>query len=347
MCEQPKSCIMKRKFPIFLAFLMLFILAVGALPAAADDTYADVKLYAEKSVVAIGAQVKVAVYFENITLPGGIVSCDLPLTYDNDILKLTAHEEIYPKNWGSYGAFFGEDIPSNGVAPYYLRVVCDANDLVKNPEYGVKEDKKLGFILTFTTISKGEAEVAIEEGSGNNEKLYVVDGSLKNYEAKGSSIKIKVEDDSQQNSSDDTTSDTTDISDLTSSESSDDTDSSLDSSEISDVISGVSSDDSTMDSNEITEDTSSAEPTSSEVSELSEASSETALSSTESQDSASLEISEESAAEGEGKSFSPLPIIIVAILAVVAAVGTVLGIVFSKKQSKKTEAELDNESNDE
>ncbi len=313
---------MSKKISIILALAAVFALAFGALPSSAADNGADIKLYCENQNVALGKSVKIAVSVENIVAPGGIIGCDIPVFYDNKMLKLTKIEPFYPDCWDGFGIYMGLDASESDGSPYYIRALCDANDLGQNTGYGVKENKKLYFVLTFDANKEGTTEISVKNSPSTSEYIYVVGcDEMKNYGAEGDSITVTIGGEA--------------VSSEISEESSTGEDSSLeessaDSADESSGLSDASSDD-VLSSTE-------------ETSELvSDAESEDATSENTEQTSNEASTEDESAEENKGdeKGTHAWIYIVIAVVAVLAVGGATAAILLSKRAAKKTEAELD------
>ncbi len=314
---------------------MLITTVFGVITAFAEDKGAEVVIKCDDETIAVGETFVVKVYLKNITAPGGIIGCDLPLTYDDDQLKLVDYDEVFPDCWEGTGTNMGMDVTDDIEQPFYLRVVCDANDVGQNKKYGLKEDAKLGFILTFEAISKGSAEITVDN-NGSTDLIYVVSSSeLKNYGADGESITVKIVEESEPNSSApiESNDDTSDVESSADDSSDDSSDSTEDTSDETSDFSDVTTDESSQDvsgSQDITDENSDVQGgiISSDITEGPDP--------TESTDDVI------DAVEDSGKQWSPLVIIIVGGLVVlVIAACIVLGVVFSKRAARKSEQELD------
>lgn len=152
---------------------------------------AEVSVAANKKTVRPGEYVTVTVLLNNISTPNGVVACDLPLSYDNTLLRLTACTGIYPKAWGTTGIVVGDKTMSD--MPYWLRLVCDADDLAANSVYNVKGSGVLGFTLTFKALAEGKATITVDNIPENGDFMLVVNGAdFNNYGATGASTDITV-----------------------------------------------------------------------------------------------------------------------------------------------------------
>jgi len=152
---------------------------------------AEVSVSAEQASVRPGEYVTVTVLVDNISTPNGVVALDLPLSYDNTLLRLVSCEGIYPASWGNTGAVAGDSTMAQ--RPYWLRLFCDADDLAANKKYGVKEDGVLGFTLRFKALSTGVATVTVDNVPENGDFMLVVNGAdFENYGATGSSTEITI-----------------------------------------------------------------------------------------------------------------------------------------------------------
>lgn len=152
---------------------------------------ATVSLKANKDNLSIGEQFAVTVLLNDITTANGIVGCDLPLKYDTSKLKLTGVSGIFPAKWkGSGITACGTDYTAS---PYWLRALCDADDLAANAGYNVTENGVLGFTLTFITLASGEAQISVENDIDNDMYLLVVNGAVfNNYGAEGATLTVNV-----------------------------------------------------------------------------------------------------------------------------------------------------------
>lgn len=166
--------------------------AYGSKSSAYPST-AELSVTANNTTVDIGQTFTVSVLFNNITTENGIVAYDLPLVYDKDKLLLTNVEGIFPSAWGSSGLVVGTgDYTSN---PYWLRALCNADDLAVNSKYNVKQDGVLGFRLTFRSLSSGTANISIDNDVENDVYLFVVNGAdFNNYGVTGASTSVTVTD---------------------------------------------------------------------------------------------------------------------------------------------------------
>lgn len=152
---------------------------------------AEVSVSANKNTVRPGEYITVTVLVNNITSPNGIVGCDLPLTYDNSVLRLTRCAGIFPSSWNGTGKVFGDATLAG--SPYWMRLVCDADDLAANADYNVKESGVLGFSLTFKAIAEGNATITVDNVPDEGIFMMVVNGaSFDNYGATGASVSVNV-----------------------------------------------------------------------------------------------------------------------------------------------------------
>jgi len=152
---------------------------------------AEVAVSTDKNAVRPGEYFTVTVLVNNITAPNGIVACDLPLVYDNNVLRLTSCQGIYPTAWGNSGILLGE--PTLSSQPYWLRLACDASDLATNSKYNVKASGVLGFTLTFKALAEGAATIAVDNVPENGDFMLVVNGAdFENYGATGASVSVNV-----------------------------------------------------------------------------------------------------------------------------------------------------------
>lgn len=152
---------------------------------------ASVSLSASKTSLAIGEQFTVTVLLNDITTKNGIVGCDLPLKYDTSKLKLTGVSGIFPAKWNGTGIIAcGKDYTAS---PYWLRALCNADDLAANAAYNVTESGVFGFTLTFATLASGNAEISIDNDIDNDVYLLVANGAVfDNYGAEGATLTVNV-----------------------------------------------------------------------------------------------------------------------------------------------------------
>ncbi len=152
---------------------------------------AELALTPSKSNVDIGETFTVNVMFNKITTPNGIVASDLPLIYDTARLELVGVAGIFPSTWGGTGTLVP---PSSATAkPYWLRGLCNADDLAVNSAYNVTKDGALGYTLTFKALASGTANISIENDIENNIYLFVVNGAnFTNYGVKGATTSVTV-----------------------------------------------------------------------------------------------------------------------------------------------------------
>ena len=152
---------------------------------------AEVALTADKKTVQPGDYVTVTALINNITSPNGIVACDLPLVYDTSRLTLLDCQGVYPDFWNGTGVFLDNKDADN--QPYWLRLLCDADDLAANSAYNVKESGVFGVKLTFKAIAEGDATIAIDNVPENGDFILMVNGAnFDNYGALGSSVTVNV-----------------------------------------------------------------------------------------------------------------------------------------------------------
>lgn len=152
---------------------------------------AEVSISANKSTVRPGEYIVVTVLVNNITTPNGIVGCDFPLTYDNTVLRLTRCAGIFPSSWNGTGKVFGDSTMAG--SPYWMRLVCDADDLAANSDYNVKDSGVLGFTLTFKAVAEGDATITVDNVPEEGTFMMVVNGAdFNNYGATGASVSVNV-----------------------------------------------------------------------------------------------------------------------------------------------------------
>ena len=138
-----------------------------------------------------GQPFSVDVTFSNITLPNGIVGCDLPLVYDSELIMLESVELITPTAWNSKSVNLSPaDVSLN---PYWLSLACDADDLLTNTAYYVKTNGVLGFRLNFVALANGEAEIKVDNDLDNGLFIMAVNAKdFKIYGANGASHTVTV-----------------------------------------------------------------------------------------------------------------------------------------------------------
>lgn len=166
------------------------VLAFGSSTGRYSHT-ASVSLSASKTSLSIGEQFTVTVLLNDITTKNGIVGCDLPLKYDTTKLKLTGVSGIFPTKWKGSGIIAcGTDYTAS---PYWLRALCNADDLAANAGYNVTESGVFGFTLTFITLASGEAQISIDNDIDNDVYLLVVNGAVfDNYGAEGAVLSVNI-----------------------------------------------------------------------------------------------------------------------------------------------------------
>lgn len=166
------------------------VLAFGSSTGRYSHT-ASVSLSASKTSLSIGERFTVTVLLNDITTKNGIVGCDLPLKYDTTKLKLTGVSGIFPTKWKGSGIIAcGTDYTAS---PYWLRALCNADDLAANAGYNVTESGVFGFTLTFITLASGEAQISIDNDIDNDVYLLVVNGAVfDNYGAEGAVLSVNI-----------------------------------------------------------------------------------------------------------------------------------------------------------
>lgn len=152
---------------------------------------ASVSLSASKTSLAIGEQFTVTVLLNDITTKNGIVGCDLPLKYDTAKLKLTGVSGIFPTKWNGTGIIAcGTNYTAS---PYWLRALCNADDLAANASYNVTESGVFGFSLTFITLASGDAQISVDNDIDNDVYLLVANGAVfDNYGAEGATLSVNI-----------------------------------------------------------------------------------------------------------------------------------------------------------
>ncbi len=167
-----------------LVLVMCFVLlaASSAMPATAVEKGADATVYMEGTGVKLGDTFEVKVYLENITIPDGALGCDIPVKYDAEHLELVDRKVICPAQWeyNIYPLYTTVIKPEEN--PYWLRSVYGGKDLITNKDRNVKEDKALGFTLTFKAKAVGRSYIETVETVGNETAFIVnADTKLTNY----------------------------------------------------------------------------------------------------------------------------------------------------------------------
>lgn len=180
---------------VFSAILCI-ILAIGvfAIPANALDIGADTLIVCDAAAMP-GDIVTIEVYVVNIVRPAGILTCDLPFFYDSKLLEFVTVEGIFPKNWDGYGEYLGESEHSKNREDgrVILRAFPEVPELElgTNCPYNVKEDKAMGFRLTFRAKAEGTAKLEIKDSKKCN--IYVVDAlTAKNFAGKPTSVEMVI-----------------------------------------------------------------------------------------------------------------------------------------------------------
>ncbi len=152
---------------------------------------ATVSLSANKTTVRPGEYVNVTVLLNDITTPNGVVAFDLPVSYDNTQLRLTHCAGIYPTGWNGTGKIIGDSTMAG--VPYWVRLVCDADDLGANSAYNVKESGVLGVTLTFKALAECEATITVDNVPEDGTFMLVVNGAtFNNYGATGGSVSVNI-----------------------------------------------------------------------------------------------------------------------------------------------------------
>lgn len=161
---------------------------------------ASIDLSADSTSVRPGDLFTVTATLKDITVSGGVVACDLPLNYDTELLELVSVKEICPDSWGGSGLLVCA--PDKTATPYWLRLICDAADLLTNSAYYVKTSGVLGFSLTFKALKTGNASVTIDNDGDAMAFPMIVDANgFVNYGAEGESISIGISNDASAPSS--------------------------------------------------------------------------------------------------------------------------------------------------
>ncbi len=175
--------------------VLCFLLAVPAVSVSAVDVEkgADAKVYADVTGVKVGETFTVTVYLENLTIPDGAIGCDIPVQYNGDVLELVDRECIFPDCWDRFGVSMYTEVIKPEENPYWLRCVCNSKDLLINTKRNVKEDKELGFKLTFKAKKTGAATIQTVSKVGNlNAYVVNADKSVTNYGLGADKLNIAV-----------------------------------------------------------------------------------------------------------------------------------------------------------
>ncbi len=146
------------------------------------------------SAVTLGDIFALNVYVNNIDTPNGAVALDLPISYDKELLKLVSVTPIVPDSWGT--GYINLSPSQLTAVPFMLSLACDADDLLTNSAYYVKEDGILGFTLSFEAIAEGEAVVKVINDDSSNTYAMVVDAvGFANYGVLGTKHSVVIEED--------------------------------------------------------------------------------------------------------------------------------------------------------
>ncbi len=289
--------------------------------ANALDVGADIVVYAEKETVNVGDSFKVAVFVENIKSKSGVLGCDIPLLYNNKLLKIKSVEHVNPRAWGDmFLCLCDQSLSEN---PYNLRVACDHGNAISDSKYHVTESKEIGFYVTFTAVSTGKVNITVPE---NNDAcpLFVVSGAGSNMTANGSSVAVNIVDEASTSSQEESESTSTDVS-----------------TEISDTEVSEESISEDISTPNVSTTESSQEESASASTEVSNEISE-AITPSESSSTVSTEESEAVEADNDSDNgFGSYTLYIIIGVAAIVGIGTGLALWFTKRSDKKTDEELD------
>lgn len=131
----------------------------NANPATIGESCFKIELTASDSALKAGDELTVDVKVVDITNAKGLLSVDIPLSFDKSKLELASYTAKFPAEWGNYGKNFGWDASAATEGFIWLRCVYDGDDFTK----GTKLDGSISFTLSFKVLNDaavGTADIA-------------------------------------------------------------------------------------------------------------------------------------------------------------------------------------------
>jgi len=133
--------------------------------------------------------IKLSIFINDITVPGGLIAADLPLVFDDRVFEYVDRQPVYPSEWKNPDTF-SLPAPDNGVL--WLRPINDSADL--GPESACSRSGAIGFYVTLRLKSGaplGLTLVKIENNGGNMVPVGI-DINIKSITGSGAAIKVMV-----------------------------------------------------------------------------------------------------------------------------------------------------------
>ena len=161
-----------KKFTKILAFTLVFVmlLSCGAMSATAADF--TVSVSAPVTSTPAGSLLTVTVAVDSISVEEGLLSVDIPLSFDEDVFECVSIKPNYPDNW-NVPENFSYTQPVDGVL--WLRMLND--DDVFDINAGCAE----GGVMSFEVRLKAKSTAALgltELSVGGDGVFYVISGAL-------------------------------------------------------------------------------------------------------------------------------------------------------------------------
>ena len=141
----------------------------NANPATVGEASFKIELTASESTLKAGDEFTVEAKVVDITNAKGLLSVDIPLSFDKAKFELVSYTAKFPAVWGNYGKSFGWEASAATEGFLWLRSVYDGEDFTK----GAKADGDISFTLNFKVLETASAGTATIEALNSDSQLFV------------------------------------------------------------------------------------------------------------------------------------------------------------------------------
>lgn len=147
----------------------------NANPATIGDSSFKIELTASESALKAGDEFTVEVKVVDITNAEGLLSVDIPLSFDKAKFELVSYTAKFPSEWDNYGKNFGWDASAATEGFIWLRSVYDGEDFTS----GTKTSGSISFTLNFKVLADASIGSADIQALNSDKELFVAAAEAK------------------------------------------------------------------------------------------------------------------------------------------------------------------------
>lgn len=179
---------MKKIIPVLMIIVLMLSLVISV---SAEDTRFSMKVTSSASKVKPGEQFTVTFLVADITESSGLLAMEIGVEYDVSKVIIISKSNVYPSQWGKYGADFSPALPSSQTGSWDQRLLYDGDDY-EDPSIPLFKDNELGVIITFKALENASGNAKI----GTSSEVYATSNELESVRGKSGSVIITISDDS-------------------------------------------------------------------------------------------------------------------------------------------------------